>query len=272
MIKILKILVPLLLLSTSIYADTPDPSVIEIFNEAKSLFIKANDLAEQYPEKALELYHKSALHFESLYINHALKNGKLFYNTGNAYFKAGYIGKAILYYKRALAYIPNDKNLQHNLDFVRSRRVDQMKEKEKNQILRIIFFVHYQLSSSAKLTFLLIFFILFWISASLVLVFKKGYLTWLKWSALTLFFAFFISFALDIGFNLFYKQGVITAESVIARKGDSVTYQPSFVDPLHEGTEFKLIEERRDWLNIELNNGKQCWIETKHAELVNEQK
>jgi tetratricopeptide (TPR) repeat protein len=131
-----------LIIFSFLYSKAPDNQTITIFNEAKSLFTQANELAEQYPEKAQDYYLKSAVHFESIFLNHGIKNGKLFYNIGNAYFKAGSIGKAILYYKKAEKYIPSDKNLQHNLQYVRSKRVDQISEKEQNRILRVIFFFH----------------------------------------------------------------------------------------------------------------------------------
>ena len=63
------------------------------------------------------------------------------------------------------------------------------------------------------------------------------------------------------------RSGVILAEEMIARKGDSATYQPSFKDPLHAGTEFTLVEERKGWYHIELADGRRCWIPDSAAEL-----
>ena len=64
------------------------------------------------------------------------------------------------------------------------------------------------------------------------------------------------------------KDGVIITEEVIARKGDGTAYQRSFVDPLHQGTEFKLLEERAGWYYIELADGRTGWIPDSSAELV----
>jgi hypothetical protein len=54
--------------------------------------------------------------------------------------------------------------------------------------------------------------------------------------------------------------GVITAKEVVARKGDGTMYAPTFLDPLHSGTEFQCLEERGEWLHIELADGQACWI------------
>jgi uncharacterized protein YgiM (DUF1202 family) len=64
------------------------------------------------------------------------------------------------------------------------------------------------------------------------------------------------------------KDGVITREEVVARKGDGIAYQPSFVDPLHQGTEFTLRGERAGWYYIELSDGRRGWIPASAAEMV----
>ena len=47
---------------------------------------------------------------------------------------------------------------------------------------------------------------------------------------------------------------------MIARKGDGDTYEPSFKEPLHAGAEFKLMENRGEWYQVELADGQRCWI------------
>jgi hypothetical protein len=63
-------------------------------------------------------------------------------------------------------------------------------------------------------------------------------------------------------------EGVILDPEVIARQGDADSYQPSFEDPLHAGTEFMLLEDRGEWWQIELPDGRSCWIPEKSSELV----
>jgi len=48
-------------------------------------------------------------------------SGPLFYNIGNAYFKTGDLGRAVLNYERALRYIPRDRDLQANYRYVLSQ-------------------------------------------------------------------------------------------------------------------------------------------------------
>jgi hypothetical protein len=64
------------------------------------------------------------------------------------------------------------------------------------------------------------------------------------------------------------KEGVILAEEVAARKGDGESYSPSFAAPLHEGTEFVLLDERGDWLHIRLMDDRACWIPRSSAGII----
>ena len=56
-------------------------------------------------------------------------------------------------------------------------------------------------------------------------------------------------------------HGVIVHDEVIARKGNAASYQPAFTEPLAEGTEFRLVEDRGDWYLIRLAGGQEGWVE-----------
>ncbi|MCK5097427.1 MAG: BatD family protein, partial [Desulfobacteraceae bacterium] len=58
---------------------------------------------------------KAADNFERITLS-GTKNGELYYNTANAFLKAGDLGKAVLWYERAKKLIPFDADLKFNLD------------------------------------------------------------------------------------------------------------------------------------------------------------
>ena len=64
------------------------------------------------------------------------------------------------------------------------------------------------------------------------------------------------------------RPGVIISSKVIARKGNSNTYEPSFKKSLHSGTEFTLIEKSENWYQIELSDSRKCWVPEKDIEFV----
>jgi tetratricopeptide (TPR) repeat protein len=75
-------------------------------------------------------YHANALYKDGQYADAAkeyeqvvqsgLESGNLYFNLGNAYFKAGEKGKAILNYERARRLIPRDPDLEANLAYTQS--------------------------------------------------------------------------------------------------------------------------------------------------------
>ncbi len=79
---------------------------------------------------------------------------------------------------------------------------------------------------------------------------------------------FFCSLIYESTMAGYKREGVILDEEVVARKGDGETYQPSFKDPLHAGTEFRLTQDRDAWYQIELRDGRRCWIPGKAAQLI----
>jgi len=195
-------------------------------------------------------------------------NGKLFYNMGNIYFRIKDIGRAILNYRRAQRYIPNDPNLKQNLDYARSIRMDRIEEKQKTQILKTLFFWHYDLSTQTRVYIFTFSFILLWFLAMVRLFIHKSFIVWfLVVTALfsTLFAGSLFSEAIYLSR---IRPGVIISSQVIARKGNSDTYEPSFKEPLHSGTEFTLTEKRGTWYQIELSDSRKCWVPEKDIEFV----
>ncbi len=78
--------------------------------QCPSQFISANGYYKdgKYAE-AVEAY--------EVLVSTGVRSGNLFYNLGNAYFKKGDLGRALLNYERANLFIPGDQDLRSNYDF-----------------------------------------------------------------------------------------------------------------------------------------------------------
>jgi len=195
-------------------------------------------------------------------------NGRLFYNIGNTYFRMEDTGRAILNYRRARQFIPSDVNLQQNLDFARSKRLDRIDEKQETKVLRTVFFWHYDLSTRTRSFLFIGCWIGFWTLLGLRILVRRVVLAW--GLAITgLIGALVLASLLTETMALHNdRPGVIVSREVVARKGDSETYEKSFTEPLHAGTEFRLREDRGEWIAIELADGRTCWVPTKSAEIA----
>jgi len=238
------------------------------YTEAVMMFRKANEFALTNPGKAKMLYQSSVMRFDRIAEDGGIENGKLYYNIGNAYFRMNDLGMAILNYRRAEALIPDDANLRHNLQYARSRRIDRIEEEQKTKVLKTLFFWHYDLSTGIRFIVLSIMSACLWITALARLFYKKALLNRL------IFFSAILT-ALMAGSLVVEKvsiekiqPGVIIVPQVAARKGNSEAYEPAFKEPLHAGTEFIMIEERKDWFYVELPDSRRCWVPKAGAFLV----
>ena len=246
----------------------------ELYSQGQDFFHQATEMGTlkginaSNPETAKELYAKALLRFNRLVEQGGVRNGKLFYNIGNINFLLDDIGRALLNYRRAEQYIPNDPNLAKNLAYARNMRQDNLEIKDQKKIEQTLFFFHYDLGTKTRLILFGIAYVFFWILAGLKIFSHRPYTTWVL--AISLFFTlmFGTSLAVEQYQATRNQEGVILAPEITARQGDAESYQPSFEDPLHAGTEFILLEERGAWWQIELPDGRSCWIPSHSAELV----
>ena len=81
-----------------------------------------------------------------------------------------------------------------------------------------------------------------------------------------------IAFGVSVGADTFgtgdHTEGVILIDDVVVRKGNSEGFEQRFEQPLQQGVEFRVIEQRPEWLSIELPDGKTGWIRASAAGLI----
>ena len=263
------LLIGLALLSVPRLAHGLSPDELHsLANDAHLSFRQANELIQSDPGQARRLYDQAILRYQSL-VENGIENTHLYYNIANAYLLKGDLGRAILNYRRAQRLNGNDDNLVKNLAFARGKRLDQIPVKAQKRVLQTLFFWHYDFNMHTRLWLAAI----FWIFASAVgaLAFwrrKKVPLFWVSLACLLVAACFAGSIAYDEYQSQHNQQGVIVATEVVARQGDGENYPQSFKDPLHSGAEFSVLEDRANWLHIELDNGTQAWIPRQAAEII----
>jgi hypothetical protein len=242
--------------------------VYSLFTQANQFFREANTTTND-SDKAQKLYEKAILNYEKIINDAGIKNPKLYYNLANAYFLKEDIGRAILNYRRAENLDKADTNIQKNLAFARSRRIDKVPIKPEKRILETLFFWHYDFSIRTK-------FLITCICSAIVFI----SLIWMLWRgksagavATTVIFGllmvcFLASVVVEARSRANTICGVITADQVVARQGDGPNYPASFKDPLHTGTEFDLLEKRPGWFHVKLSDDSDGWIPDNTAEII----
>ena len=224
-------------------------------------------LTSPTPQAAQGYYQRAIAGYEQL-IAAGIHNARLYYNLGNAYFRLNDLGRAILHYRRGLRLEPGNRQIQANVSYARSRRVDQIDVSSQRSLGHKLFFWHNELSLQTQGTLVLAGYLLAWSCAFAHLFWRRTSLLWGRAGAAFVCLVF-------AGSTLFmhYQQttrraGVIVAEEVVVRKGNGESYTPQLPQPLHAGTEFVVLEARGSWLAIQLDNGTSGWIRRDSAALL----
>jgi tetratricopeptide (TPR) repeat protein len=237
-----------------------------VFGEANGAFRQAGE--EKDPQRAYGLYQSAALRYERLIADGGIRNPKLFYNLGNAYYRSGDFGRAILNYRRAQALAPSDGNIRQNLEAARAARTDRFTEPTETRVLRTLLFWHFDLSFGTRLALLACFSAAFWTLAALRLL-RSGPA---PRPALAICGGLAAALLLSVGFEGWRvgdeAAAVVTASEAVARKGDGENYEPAFTEPLHAGAELRILERRADWVLGELPDGRTFWVHGRDVERV----
>jgi tetratricopeptide (TPR) repeat protein len=195
-----------------------------------------------------------------------VESANLHYNLGNAYFRAGDVGRAILSYERARRLAPRDPDVLANLAFARSRGA----EAERRSLLsRMLFPLADRMTTD-------------WL-------FLLGIVTW------TVFFALLAvarvvpparvnarrgAIAAGIATLLLLSSGLvrlITVELpphvvVVSDRIATVRFEPSISGSPHfevkPGAFLRLVAEREDWAQVARSDGLRGWVERKSIEVL----
>lgn len=252
----ISILVILLAASTSSLASDYNLQTLE---KAHAMFRSATNTA---------MYTETAKQYEYLVYEEGIRNGRLYYTLGNSWFMAGDAGRAILNYRRAESYMPNNSDLRHNLKAALELRVDLIPEKEPHPLAAKLLGWHFNTSSSQRWWLFAVCWLLFWGAWFWMerTTKKEARITVIACGVLSAILLG--SLATEHVLAKKMKPGVVTATEVLARKGDGNMYAPAFLEPLHSGTEFNTVEKRGAWIHIRLADGQECWIPSDAAEPV----
>ena len=221
------------------------------------------------PDACRQLFDKAILLYEKIIDAGGIRNAGLYYNLANAYLLKDDLGRAILNYRRAERLDRSDLNIKKNLAFARSRRIDRVETAAPKRVLETLFFWHYDLSLRTKFLLACLAFAVLCL-AGIAMIWRGRGTTSTAGAVLAgvLVVSLLASILVETRRRSSERFGVITTAEVVARQGDGPNYPPSFKDPLHEGTEFDLIEQRPGWLHIRLADGADAWIPEHAAELA----
>ena len=209
---------------------------------------------------------QSAIDEYNKLVKQGYEGASLYYNLGNAHYRLGKVGYAILYYEKALKFSPNDEDVKHNL------ALSKLNLKDKVDSLPPFFIFTWwegllaAFSVSGWTIIAYIFFILLLI-AVLAYFFAKSStqqrVSFFSGAGFLALFAITIVM-LFVKMNKEYKvkDGIIVDTVVTSKYSPDATSKDNFV--IHEGLKVRLEDRVDNWVKIRLDDGKVGWI-MKHS-------
>lgn len=222
---------------------------------AQTEFAKANqEYAQGHFKEAIDGYETQA--------RAGQWSANVFYDLGNAYFRTGDFGRAILNYERALALERHHPEAAANLQIARDEaRALEMQQSSPERYLQFASVNQYSIAAAVA----------FWVGAfcTVALIFARRRsarliaLSILSFSVCAL--AIFAAYEIDHG-NKGHALAIITGDNVQARLATADT--ANSVLALPPGSEIKMLSTRGDWIYAALPNNLLGWIPAKNAEPV----
>ena len=227
-----------------------DPAVSPTIERALETFDKA---------KSPEDFLRAAALYQDV-LDRGAVSGAVFYNQGNALVRAGQRGRAIAAYRQAQRYLPRDPYLEANLA---SALLVETAAARRRPVIEYVLFWQDWLSYPEKFNLLAMAIGISCALAFLAVLLQKRMLVRLALIAVAVSLVLGISAGYDAYRYQYVVHGVVVDREVVTRKGNSASYEPALTEPLKEGTEFRVLDRRPDWLLIRLAGDQEGWIEEK---------
>lgn len=194
----------------------------------------------------------------------------LFYNMGNAYYKQGNKGKAILYYEKALKLDPSNMDIKTNLEIARLNTLDKIDVLPEFILTTWIKDIRNMMSSN-KWGYSAIIFLA--ITALLLIGYNFAPSTGQRkfsfiLACVTLLLALFsVLFAVNLRKNAGSENYAVVMSPVgNVKSAPNATGNNLFI--LHEGAKIEVLEKVGGWNRIELSDGRQGWMQASDMEII----
>lgn len=258
----------LLLVTFTAVAQTDSVAVVE--PQPTAVALDNDQLWERGNQAYIDGDFVSALSNYSAIENSGNYSARLYYNMGNAYFKQNMLGKAILYYNRALVVSPSMDDARYNLEIAEAQTKDKIAVVPEFFLVRWVRTIRSTMSCTAWSVISIVMFgvalalLLLFLLASAIKVRKVGFYGTI---VAMLFFVVATAFAISERNAIINRQGAIVMGSAIAVKS-SPDSSATDMFVLHEGTKVMVSSEIDGWSEIIIADGKKGWTESSHLERI----
>ncbi len=247
-------LILIIILSFPAFSDTEN--IEQQLKNANQLYAqnKFEDAVKQYEQIISENY----------------KSPELFFNTANAYYRLNETGKAIYYYEKAKMLNPNDDDINYNLELAKLRVKNLPPEVPVIFPVRIFRQISLKVSAELWAYLSILFFVVFLTVLFLYYTAKNSKSKKIKlltaivilfFSILTFVFMQYQVFSLNA-----HNQAIVISKEVKAKSSPDVSANDLF--KIYEGYKVKIENEKGDWCEIKLTDGKKAWLKKENLMIL----
>lgn len=195
---------------------------------------------------------------------------KLYCNIGNAYYKTGSMGKAVLYYEKALKLNPAGEDAKINLQIAKLQTLDKIEVVPEFILTTWTKDIRNMMSSDSWAYVALG---LFAVVALLMLLFKfaptvgQRKFSFVLACTVFLFAIFAVIFAANLRANANSEdQAIVMVPVSNVKSAPNATGNNLFI--LHEGSKVEILEEAGKWCRIEISDGRQGWMQKNDVDVI----
>ena len=223
--------------------------------DVKSVMQKGNELYKNNKyQLAIDEYDKL--------VKQGYEGTSLYYNLGNAHYRLGKVGYAILYYEKALKLSPNDEDVKHNLVLAKNNTKDKVETLPPFFIFNIWESLLALFSVSGWTVLVYTIFILLLLCV-IAYFFSRtspqqrvSFFSGFGVLAVLIFVIILLAVKVNKEFNI--KDGIIVSNLVTVKSSPDNSSKDEFV--IHEGLKVRLADKVDNWAKIRLADGKLGWI------------
>lgn len=204
----------------------------------------------------------------------------IYYNLGNAYYRDGKLGKAILCYERALALNPANKEARTNLDFVKTK-IQDIPEDDSSFLSNLHKSISSTVSPDAWAWLTLALFIV--LLGTIALYIFSSNITWRKIGffgggivAVAFVYLFIIAWQTASASSK-HNEAVVTVQTTnLSSAPRSSRSKTEKVVPIHEGTKIEILDSVSTpddphvgkWYDVKINNSSRAWLNAADVEKI----
>lgn len=203
-----------------------------------------------------------------------------YYNLGNAYYRMGKIGQAVLSYERALKINPTHEDARINLEFVNGKIADRP-EDDSAFLSQLHERIMFSMTPNTWAIYAGVFFLIFLICIAVYIF--SGNITLRKWGffggiVVAIFFIYAVFTAI---YSAKYSQShddaiVIVPTTYLTSSPRASKSATDKTVAIHEGTKIEIIDSLSTpddpispkWYNVKINNSTKAWVKSVDVERI----